>query len=78
MSTPAHQKVEQEPCRCIRCGDCNGSGTVWFDWRGHYLGNSRCDDLDELEHCDRCGGSGIIEVCDRCQLLEEMDYEEMA
>ena len=71
-----HQKVETETCCCVRCGDCNGSGTVWFDWRGQYLGNSRCDDLDELEHCEQCGGSGITETCDRCQLLEEMDHED--
>lgn len=71
------KKVEAEPCRCVNCGECRGSGSVWFAFGGkEYLGNSRCDDLDELETCEGCGGSGIVETCDRCQLLEEMDYDE--
>ncbi len=70
-------KIEQEPCRCVPCGACDGSGRVWYsfpgaDRGGRYLGNSRCDDLDEMELCDECHG-GIVEVCDRCQLLEEYD-----
>jgi hypothetical protein len=74
MSTP-RQQVEQEPCRCVQCSYCNGSGHLWFDLGGRYLGNHRSDDLDNLEPCDSCGGSGIIETCDRCQLLSDMDHE---
>jgi len=70
------EAVEKEPCRCRACADCRGSGAVWFDWNGKYLGNSRSDDLDDMETCDSCGGSGIVETCDRCQLLRDMDYDE--
>ncbi len=70
-------KVEAEPCRCVPCGDCGGSGNIWVDFNGRYLGNHRCDDLDEMEPCGTCGGSGIVERCDRCQLLEEMDHEDL-
>jgi len=60
------RKVEAEPCTCVRCGDCNGSGKDWLDPHGHYL----------RKLCDACGGSGISKVCDRCQLLDEMGYED--
>jgi hypothetical protein len=54
-------------CECVRCGDCNGSGNVWFDMFGEYVGQAHCDDLDVLETCEHCGGSGITEVCYECQ-----------
>jgi len=69
------QTIESEPCTCVRCGECGGSGTIWLDFNGRYLGNRRCDDLDEMETCEECGGSGIVEVCARCQLLIEMDMD---
>lgn len=72
----ARDKVAAEPCRCVTCGDCGGSGNVWFSFGGEYLGNRRCDDLDSMEPCEDCGGSGIVETCDRCQLLMEMDYDD--
>lgn len=59
-------KLEAEPCRCVTCGDCNGSGNIevrtgsYPEW--------------DLESCEECGGSGITEVCTRCELLEEMDH----
>ena len=68
MSRPAEPCTE---CECVSCSACGGTGTVWFSLSGRYLGNKRCDDLDTLEHCEECGGSGIIETCTRCQLLEE-------
>lgn len=71
--TEAMKKVSDEPCRCVNCHDCNGSGSIWLDFRGRYLGSSRCDDLDELEICESCGGCGIVETCSRCEMLEEMD-----
>lgn len=61
------KQVEAEPCKCIQCGTCNGSGTIridcpgWPEW--------------DLETCDECCGRGIIETCDRCQLLNDMDYQ---
>lgn len=76
--TEQMKTVAAEPCRCVPCGDCGGTGNVWFDFRGRYLGNHRSDDLDDLEPCDSCGGSGITETCDRCQLLNDMDHEQDA
>jgi RecJ-like exonuclease len=69
-----------KPCSCVRCAACDGSGTIWLDMNGRYLGNRRCDDLDEMERCDECDGSGIVEECDRCQTLgqmgDDLEYEE--
>ena len=59
-------------CECVSCGACGGSGNVWYafpgpDLGGEYLGNHRCDDLDEMDTCEECGGSGITETCYECQ-----------
>lgn len=85
--TPETQKamdaLNARPCECVVCGECRGSGDVWYSFggpgRGRYLGSSRWDDLDEMETCDACGGCGIVEQCDRCgelDELEEMEQEE--
>ena len=58
-------------CKCVPCRECGGSGTVWYSFSGKYLGNHRCDDLDELEMCNECCGTGISETCDEC--LDAMD-----
>lgn len=63
-------------CSCYACDDCKGTGTVWIASDGTYLGNARCDDLDEIAHCDECGGSGISDKCDEC-LQAEVDAEDM-
>lgn len=67
-------------CKCVRCPECAGSGTVWFafpglDRGGEYLGNHRWDDLDELEMCDYCGGYGVTETCYECQEAMNTDEE---
>jgi hypothetical protein len=59
------KQLEAEPCKCIRCPNCNGSGD--YDAWGHYV-----DDMDDPEPCDMCRG-GITEECDRCTALN--DYE---
>jgi len=65
-----------QQCTCTRCGACGGSGNVWFAFDGTYPGNSRCDDLDDLETCDECRGSGISAECDYCAFQREIeDYE---
>lgn len=64
-------------CECVSCPDCGGTGTVWFDIFGHYQGNSRTDDLDELEMCETCGGSGTTQVCAECQMARELDEEKL-
>ena len=53
-------------CKCVSCPECGGSGTVWRSFSGKYMGHHRCDDLDQMEGCDVCGGSGISEECDEC------------
>ena len=63
-------------CNCTSCPDCGGSGSVWRAWDGEYLGNHRCDDLDEMTSCDNCGGSGIESVCEECRFLAEKEEEE--
>ena len=59
------ERVEKEPCRCVICAVCDGTGQMIID---HSL------DGVELDHCDYCNG-GITEVCDRCQLLDDMDHD---
>jgi hypothetical protein len=56
--------INAKPCRCIHCEFCRGTGNI------------RVDDLSQpegwdLEPCDQCSG-GIVDVCDRCALLEDM------
>ena len=60
-------------CTCISCHECGGTGTVWYSFGGKYLGNHRCDDLDNLETCETCGGQGIVERCWECQ--QKLDDE---
>lgn len=66
-SAPDPHKRENK-CECARCPDCDGSGSVWFSFgHKHYLGSRRCDDLDELETCEECWGSGLADgPCDYC------------
>ena len=56
-------ELKREPCRCVICGDCNGSGQVRVRTGGFPEW--------ELETCGTCYGYGTVETCDRCQLLEE-------
>ena len=73
--------TKEQTCRCVRCGECNGTGTVWFTFGsalyggGQYLGSSRCDDLDEMETCGECRGSGISEECENCADHREMEQD---
>jgi RecJ-like exonuclease len=69
--------LQSKPCTCVSCGDCNGTGNVWrnYDALGRYV-EGGIDDSSDLETCDTCRGSGIVETCDRCQLLQEMDEQE--
>jgi DnaJ-class molecular chaperone len=62
----ARSLVLGEPCRCVWCGECLGSGVVRSE--------NPIADYD-LDPCEGCGGSGIVEACDRCQLLTEMEYD---
>jgi len=62
-------KLNAEPCTCVRCSFCGGSGTVrletdsWPEW--------------DLDTCDECQGSGIVEDCDRCLFLSELEHDDL-
>ncbi len=71
------KQLEAQPCECVRCPDCKGTGNVWFSFGGkRYLGAHRSDDLDEMETCENCS-NGILETCDRCAQLEEYEFEQI-
>ena len=58
-------KVAAEPCRCVRCVMCSGTGKIRVDnWSGY-----------DTEPCDDCD-NGISEACDRCRYLSDLDYWE--
>lgn len=58
-------------CSCTICVVCNGSGNIWLDMRGRVT--VHCDDLDEMEICEDCGGSGTVEICDECQDARDLN-----
>lgn len=62
-------------CECVSCPECGGSGSVWFSFSGKYIGRNRHDDLDELETCHKCDGSGLSELCDECRDAIEREKE---
>ncbi len=70
MASEAIEKVQKEPCHCVRCGECRGSGNIEVRIPSY--------SSEDLETCDGCGGSGIVQTCDRCQLLRDMDWDEAA
>lgn len=63
-------------CKCVACGECNGSGRVFYSFSGKYRGAFSCDDLDQMEICDDCGGTGLSEMCDDCRDKLEEFYDE--
>lgn len=71
------ESMAAQPCECVSCADCGGSGIVWFSFDGEYLGRRHCDDLDRMEPCDTCYGRGTVETCTRCIELEIMDEENL-
>jgi DnaJ-class molecular chaperone len=62
--------VQQEPCRCVYCGVCGGSGQIKVEDRSQPEGW-------DLDTCYACDGSGLEDVCERCLFLEEIDQEEL-
>ncbi len=64
--------MQREPCRCVLCSLCGGSGNLWVTLDGkHHL--HRVDDLGELETCEECRGTGVEKICDRCRMMEMED-----
>jgi hypothetical protein len=65
----------QGGCTCPPCSLCDGKGTVAVDMRGNWIPH-RLDDLDGLETCEDCGGSGCAAECDHCRVQREQDEAE--
>jgi len=65
----------KDECTCQKCPECGGTGNIWISFSGKYLGRYRGDDLDELDICPECEGSGIISMCENCmdELLAEQE-----
>lgn len=57
-------------CECVQCQECKGAGHVYYAFDGSYLGSGRCDDLDEMDVCPRCEGSGLSSLCNECEKEE--------
>jgi DnaJ-class molecular chaperone len=60
-------------CECVTCPSCGGSGNYYVDRNGSFVGQHRSDDLQELETCDECRGSGLTETCGECLEAEELE-----
>jgi DnaJ-class molecular chaperone len=60
------EAVAAEVCKCVHCSFCRGSGRDPYDEVG----------MGSDSPCEECGGSGIVEVCGRCEYLEELDHEQ--
>lgn len=60
------QELYDRPCTCVRCGTCNGIGSIDdpFDYSGTYP-----------RTCEDCDGSGMTEVCERCMDIEELERD---
>jgi hypothetical protein len=66
-------RIAARPCECVSCADCGGSGNVCVDaFSGRYIGAHPVDDFYDLTPCDNCHG-GIVEQCDRCSELRELE-----
>jgi hypothetical protein len=53
-------------CSCVACADCGGSGNVLVPTNGY--------PEEDLELCEMCGGSSVVEECDECQ-QRELEHE---
>lgn len=56
--------ISVEKCKCVYCLECRGTGKVEYrtglypEW--------------DLESCSSCYGTGISEMCTRCEMVEEL------
>ena len=60
-------KVSKEPCGCVRCSLCGGTGRLRWS-------RPLCVESWKEEPCEDCNG-GITQICGRCQLLTDLDHE---
>jgi hypothetical protein len=70
------EQLEKQPCTCERCCMCEGTGGYYVDSRGRFQGVHRSDDMEDLETCEFCGGSGVTDECSRCMDLETWEMED--
>lgn len=70
MANPAWvEALLKEPCRCVPCGTCRGTGSIQVD-------DPTQPEGWDLETCDECCGSGLAESCERCVDLDDWDRED--
>lgn len=71
--------MTEPTCTCVPCSLCDGTGNIWVDGDGRYLGMHRCDDMAEMEPCPACRGRGIEELCEKCanEPVDGVDGEEV-
>lgn len=62
------ESLLKQPCKCVTCGQCMGNGNM-------RIGDWRQSEGYDLETCDECRGSGIVEECDRCMQIGEIINE---
>jgi DnaJ-class molecular chaperone len=60
MNNQQYEAWKAQPCQCVICHGCSGEGRISIS------------QLD-TEICDECDGNRVIQPCERCLALEEMD-----
>ncbi len=63
------KKLEAQPCECVMCKDCRGTGRTPFSFGGERLYGGTMG-LYDLEYCEFCVGN-VAEQCDRCAQLND-------
>lgn len=59
-------ELVKKPCTCVFCDDCGGTGS----WARGFPDDPCYVD----EPCGSCSG-GIVEVCERCREIEELEED---
>lgn len=59
-------------CKCKPCTYCKGTGDIWVDPFTGKVVTGIHDDMDELNTCEQCHGTGVGDMCDDC----EAEYQE--
>ena len=70
------KQIEAQPCMCVPCQECRGTGTVYWMFDEYCGPDHPCDDLANPEPCPNCE-NGIIAMCERCADLEDYEAGEM-
>ena len=54
------------------CGECGGEGRAWYETTVYVPPGVACSPFDErLLECERCGGSGLIDIDDDVSSCED-------